>query len=210
MTPNVVVDPATQTLLPLVVTYQTGLLTLANDAGLTVDVQNLDLPLSSSRVSAHLAVDGTAAAGAVLSGSTICGQIPTYGPFLEQLGFCNPQDDALTVLGGSDFGPYAAGPAMPPAGVGTVTFAATTDAVTATLAGSTLLVSEHVASVLLVDATSGNPVALSYGPTTQHTPSSGPFATVTVPITGITVPPQVRAYLMIDTYPAAMDTLTIP
>jgi outer membrane protein assembly factor BamB len=206
-----VIDPATQTLLPLVVDYASGLVTLANDSGLTVNVQNVDIPLSTFRISAHLAATGAATDyGAYLSGSTVCGKIPTYGSFLEQLGFCNPQTDVLTVLGGANLTLYGTGTTTGPSGIGTVTFTATSSAVTATLTGSTVSSTEHVASVLLIDPTTGSPVPLSYGPVTTHTPASGPFAAVTVPIAGLTLPSQLRAYLMIDTYPAAVGMVTIP
>jgi outer membrane protein assembly factor BamB len=207
---SAVIDPATQTLLPLVVSYGGGLVTLANTSGLTVNVQNVNIPLSTFRISAHLAADGTAAEGAHISGSTVCGQIPTYGVFLQQLGFCNPQTDVLSVLGGANLAPYGSGPGTPPSGVGMVTFSATAAAVTATLTGATLSASDHVASVLLVDATTGDPVTLSYGPSTTHAPASGPLATVSVPIAGLTIPKQLRCYLMIDTYPAARGMVTLP
>jgi hypothetical protein len=205
-----VIDPATQTLLPLVVDYQSGLVTLANTAGLTVNVQNVNIPLSSFRISAHVAADGTAADGAHLSGSTVCANIPTYGAFLEILGFCNPQNDVLTVLGGADMAPYGTGTATAPTGVGTVTFSATGAAVTATLAGSTISAADHVVSVLLVDAATGNPITLSYGLMTTRTPASGPLATVSVPISGMSLPKQLRAYLMIDAYPAARGMVVLP
>jgi hypothetical protein len=99
---------------------------------------------------------------------------------------------------------------MPPAGLGTVTFSATADAVTATLTGTTISASDHVASVLLVDPTTGDPVTLSYGIATTRSPTTGPLATVSVPITGLTIPKQLRVYLMIDTYPAARGMVTLP
>jgi hypothetical protein len=204
-----VIDPTTKTLLPLVVTYQAGLYTLANTAGLTVNVQNVNIPLSTFRISAHLAADGTATEGAHISGSTICGQIPTYGTFLEQLGFCNPQKDVLTVLGGANLAPYGATAAMAPSGVGSVAFSATANAVTATITGATISASDHVFSVLLVDATTGDPVTLSYGLATTHAPASGPIAMVSVPIQGM-IPKTLRVYLMVDTYPAARGMVTLP
>ena len=207
---DAVIDPATQTLLPLVVTYQGGLFTLANTAGLTVNVQNVNIPLSTFRVSTLLAADGTAAEGCYLSGSTVCSQIPTYGSFLQQLGFCNPQTDVLTVLGGANFAPYGSGTATAPSGVGTVTFSADTNNVTATLTGATINVQDHVAAVFLVDPSTGDPITLSYGPNTTRTPASGPLQTVSVPITGLTLPSPLRAYLMIDTYPAAKGMVTLP
>ena len=209
-----VIDPLTGTLLPLTYTYAGGLLTLANNNGLDVDVQNTIIPLDTFRVSARIDGTGAAAAGGRLTGDTVCANVPTYGVFLEKLGFCNPQTDLLTVFGGSNLGPYGSGQAAAPAGVGAVAFSITASAVTATLTGSTLPVSQHVASVLLLDATSGAPVTLSYGPITKTTADgSGNLATVTVPLPSNPTPPlptQLRAYLMVDTYPAATATLTLP
>jgi outer membrane protein assembly factor BamB len=208
---DAVIDPTTQTLLPLVLSYDGGLLTLSNDSGLEVDVTNVLIPLDTFRVSAHLAADGTAPAGAHLNGSTVCGKIPTYGAFLEKLGFCNPETDVLTVLGGSNLAPYGVGVATAPAGVGSVAFSATATGVTATLTGSSLKLADHVAAVLLLDAATGDPVTLSYGPVTQRTATpDGVLATVTVPFGGASVPKQLRAYLMIDTYPAARGDVTLP
>jgi outer membrane protein assembly factor BamB len=206
-----VIDPATQTLLPLTLSYQSGLLTLANTAGLTVNVQNVNIPLSTFRVSAALDATGAAPEGAHLSGSTICAQIPTYGVFLQQLGFCNPQTDVLSVFGGANLTLFGSGTATAPSGVGSVVFSATASAITATLTGSTLALADHVASVLLVDPTTGNPITLSYGIVTTRTATSGGMlATVSVPTTGLTLPSQVQTYLMVDTYPAAVGSVTPP
>ena len=95
--------------------------------------------------------------------------------------------------------------------MGTVTFAATASAVTATLTGSTLVAADHVASVLLIDSATSSPVSLSYGPITKTTSDpGGNLASVTVPLPATGLPSQVRAYLMVDTYPAAMGTLALP
>jgi outer membrane protein assembly factor BamB len=209
-----VVDPATGTLLPLEYTYSGGLLTFENDDGLDVDVLNAIIPLETFRVSASIDSTGAAAAGAGLTGDTVCANVPTYGVFLQELGFCNPQDDLLTVFGAADFGPYATDIAMAPAGLGKVAFSITASAVTATLTGSTIPVAQHVSSVLLLDATSGAPVSLSYGVITKTTAdASGNLATVTVPLPSNPTPPlptQLQVYLMVDTYPAAVGTLTLP
>jgi hypothetical protein len=209
-----VVDPATGTLLPLTYTYAGGLLTFENDNGLDVDVLNTLIPLNTFRISASVDNTGLAAAGGRLTGDTVCANVPTYGIFLQELGFCNPQNDLLTVFGGADFGPYAMSTATAPAGLGTVAFSITATAVTATLTGGTLPVSEHVASILLLDATTGAPVSLSYGPITKTTmDASGNLATVTVPLASNPMPPlpsQVTAFLMVDTYPAANGMLTSP
>ncbi len=83
--------------------------------------------------------------------------------------------------------------------------------VTATLTGSTLRPDAHSMGILLVDATTGVPVSLDYGfATTRTTNPSGAIETVGIPF-GTTPPPAtVRAYLMVDAYPAATDTLPHP
>jgi len=209
-----VIDPATGTLLPLQYTYAGGLLTLENNNGLDVDVLNTVIPLNTFRVSARIDATGAAAAGGRLTGDTVCATVPTYGIFLEKLGFCNPQNDLLTVFGGANLGPFGTGQSSAPSGVGTVAFSITSAAVSATLTGSTLAAADHVASVLLIDATTGLPVALSYGPLTQHTvDGSGNLATVTVPLPTNPTPPlpaSMRAYLMVDTYPAAEAPVALP
>jgi hypothetical protein len=71
------------------------------------------------------------------------------------------------------------------------------------------LVGDHVYGLLLVDAATGLPVTLDYGLATTRTGTTGqPLSSVSVDFGGRTIPKQVRAYLMVDTYPAAMATLT--
>ncbi len=208
---TVVIDPATQALVPLAFSYDGGALTLQNPDGISVEVMNAVIPLASFRMAAHVGTDGTAAAGVRIDGSTVCAGVPMYGPFLETLGFCNPQTDLLVVLGGANMAPYNGGTQQAPAGVGTVSFGATASAVSATVTGSSVVLADHVAAVLLVDTQSGAPVSLDYGLVTTRTAApDGTLSSVSVDCTGKTLPAQVRAYLMIDTYPAAVTTLTLP
>lgn len=115
------------------------------------------------------------------------------------------------MFGASNLGPWASGIVHAPKGVGSVAFAASASAVTATLTGSSLKPSEHVASVLLIDAATGDPVSLSYGPKTKTTATgAGVLETVTVPLPAMGVPKALRVYLMVDAYPAARGTVTLP
>jgi hypothetical protein len=64
--------------------------------------------------------------------------------------------------------------------------------------------------VLLVDAATGLPVTLDYGLSTTRTAAAdGTAQTVTIPFGTATVPHSLRAYLMVDAYPAATGTLTL-
>ena len=98
-----------------------------------------------------------------------------------------------------------------PAGVGTVAFAADAGGITATLTGSTLRPDTHSVAILLVDAATGVPCSLDYGFTTARAfAPDGTIATVRLPFTPGQVTGPVRAYVMVDAYPAATETLTIP
>jgi hypothetical protein len=214
-----VIDPETKVLFPVDVSYRDGLLDLVNESGFTVNAMNFDMPFDLFRVSAHLGADGAPVAQPGVHVKTKCQNIPFYGPFLAELGFCNPTTDVLDVFGATNIRPHGSGVATAPAGVGGVTFTqaggwlgglATNPSVTATIAGSSLRASEHAFGLLLADADSGRPLSLKYGlpaTTTRTTTAAGDIASVTVNFPESMRPARLRAYLMVDTYPAAVQTL---
>ncbi|MBI5534372.1 MAG: PQQ-like beta-propeller repeat protein [Deltaproteobacteria bacterium] len=209
---DTVLDPSTQVLFPFEMRTGDGLVTMTNDAGFMVNAMNADIPFSAFRVAARLD-NGVFAPIPSVHVLTHCNEIPTYGSFLAALGFCNPSSDALAVFGSAMLRDH--GVAQAPSGLGTVSFQAKaagifTDAsAKATLVGSTLKLSEHAVSILLIDASSGAPIALNYGLSTQRTASAqGNLESAVVTIPAGKVPSAARAYLMIDTYPAARADLT--
>ena len=77
--------------------------------------------------------------------------------------------------------------------------------------GTTLRPDTQAVSILLIDAATGQPVPLDYGFTvTRTTAPDGTLGTVRLPWDRSHVPDAVRAYLMVDTYPAVRATLTLP
>lgn len=202
------VDPATRVLFPVEVRYRGGLLTLVNQHGFNIEFNAIRLPFELFRAATR--VDGTGAAleSPHLNVRAVCGGITTYGAFLRQLGFCNPQTDLLVVAGGAELAPFGGGSAGAPSGVGAVTFALDGDGLTATLAGSTLPSAAHSVSVLAIDDATHQPLTLDYGyGTTRTTNPDGTLATVHVPLGTVTPPALLRVYLMVDAYPAARDTI---
>jgi hypothetical protein len=162
---------------------------------------NLALPLGDFRVNARL---DQSIAG--LQASTVCGQVPVYGAFLQQLGFCNPQTDTMQVFGAANL--TQLGTRQPPA-AGVVAFSRDATKVTATLSGSTLRADEHSLAILLIDAASGAPISLDYGLSSARTSNAdGTIASVTLALpSDKPLPPSLRAYLMVDTAPAAVASL---
>jgi hypothetical protein len=206
-----VVDPATKGLFPLEVAYRDGLLTALNDSGFTMEAMGAKLTFKEFRVAARLDADGNTAETPRLLVTSVCSQIAFYGTFLQSLGLCNAQTDTLSAFGAALLRKHQGGVQTMPDGVGTVSFAASGGGVTATAAGSTLQVADHVTGILLIEAASGKPVALDYGlATTRQASADGTLQAVTLAIEAKKVTGEVRAYLMVDTYPAARQTLTLP
>ncbi len=205
------VDPATRVLFPLEVRHDGGLLTLANQGGFAIEFNAIRIPFALFRIATRIDERGAALTSPAINALTPCAGITFYGQFFQQLGYCNPDTDLLDAFGGAELAPYGTGVQEAPAGVGTVEFAADSTGVTATLAGTTLRADMRSVSLLLVDTTSGRPVSLDYGFTTTRTLApDGTIASVRVPVPAGQVTGALRAYLMVDAYPAARGVVTVP
>jgi outer membrane protein assembly factor BamB len=206
-----VIDPATKALFALEVEYRDGLLTMVNEAGFGVEAMNARITFNKFRVTARLEPDGQVLESPRLSVSTKCSSITLYGPFLQMLGLCNTQTDVLAVFGAALLRPSAGGTQGPPDWNGAVTFDVADGKVSATLTGGPLPAAEHSVAVLLVDSATGRPVSLDYGlVTTREVAADGSIARVTLTYAANEVPALVRAYLMVDTYPAGRaDSLAL-
>ncbi|MBK9180530.1 MAG: PQQ-binding-like beta-propeller repeat protein [Acidimicrobiales bacterium] len=201
-------DPASAVRFPLQVSSAGDLVTFVNEQGFTVQFNNFPLPFDYFRVATRLDASGGRPDSPALNAKAVCGRITFYGQFLQQLGYCNPTTDLLDVFGGAEMRPYDAGEL--PAGVGEVTFASSAGAVTATLAGSSLPAAEHNLGVLLVDTATGTPLPLAYADaTTVSAGADGTVTSVAVALPDGQAPTAVRAYLMVDTLPAARAELTV-
>jgi outer membrane protein assembly factor BamB len=200
-----VVDPTTQAILPMSLVTSGDTATM-DAVGLPLQVQNLTLTLQTFRLSTRYAPGGAPSGTAEIAGSAVCGNIPIYGSFLEQLGLCNPQTDVIVPLGAANVAERT--DIAPPPAVGSVTFARTADAITASVTGSQVDPTQHLAALLVVDASSGTPVSLNYGPgTARSTAADGTLSGVSVPTTSMILPSSLGVYLMIDTTVGASGAL---
>lgn len=205
-------DPETQVLFPVTIHRRGGLLTLANQAGFTVNAMNADVPFDSFRVSARLDASGNPTGERTLHVTTDCGEIPIYGSFLVQLGFCHPTTESLTAYGSLD---VVRRPSLsPPQNVGQPAFAIergglfSEDRVTVRLPDGQVPASAHSTGILLVDVRTGEPLALQYGLKTERKADDAGFLReVSVVLPRGVRATDLRAYFMVDTYPAATATL---
>ena len=205
------IDPATRGMFPFTARWSGGLLTFENRDGLSLEVMNVVIGFDTFQVAVALDQSGDALGPAVVSATTICGDIPLYGVFLQRLGLCNPQTDILAAFGATLIRRHEGGVQPPPQGLGDVTMEASATQVTAVVSNSSLRLDEHSFAILLVDATTNSPISLPYGPTMQReADQDGNIRTVVLPLLRSSEPTDVRAYLMVGTYPAHRAELTIP
>jgi len=203
-----IIDPSTRALFPLEMRYEDGLLTAVNEGGFGVEVMNATVSFNLFRLTTRLDSTGVTKETPRLLVSTTCSTIELYGPFLQTLGLCNSQTDILSVFGAALLRKHETGVQQSPSGVGEVAFAVEGDAVVATVTGSGVKLDEHSLGLLLVDATTGSPMSLDYGlSTSRDAAGDGTVSKITLDVEGVTLPSEVRAYLMVDTYPAAMGTI---
>jgi outer membrane protein assembly factor BamB len=208
---DTIVNPGSEVRFPLVFRWDDSLLTMINEEGFTIEFNGFPLPFQLFRVTTTLDQDGNAIGRTSLNAKTICDEITFYGVFLAALGFCNPETGLLDAVGGAEFRPFGDGTQSAPSGLGTVGFSRTDDAIVATLSDSTLQSEEHNFGILVLDAETGVPVGLNYTERTAHVPESGAVQSVTLDLTDVAaLPASLRVYLMVDAYPAAVDTLTPP
>ncbi|MDH3622910.1 MAG: PQQ-binding-like beta-propeller repeat protein [Myxococcales bacterium] len=205
---NTVVNPASRVRFPLVARWDGGPLTMFNEEGFTIEFNGFPLPFRFFGVATTLDSEGNALHSPYLNAKTICGQIDTYGVFLQQLGLCNADTDLMEAVGGAEFRPHEGGTQTAPEGVGTVEFSRSAGSIVATLTDSTLMREDHNFGILLLDASNGVPVGLNYTANTAHSPeTTGTIEEVTLNVTGVELPGSLRVYLMVDAYPAAVQTL---
>ncbi|MDH3202119.1 MAG: PQQ-binding-like beta-propeller repeat protein [Myxococcales bacterium] len=205
---NTVVNPASRVRFPLVARWDDGALTMFNEEGFTIEFNGFPLPFRFFGVATKLDSRGNALHSPYLNAKTICGEIDIYGVFLQRLGLCNADTDLMEAVGGAEFRPHEGGTQAAPEGVGTVEFSMNAGQVVATFTDSTLQREAHNFGILLLDASDGVPVGLNYTVNTAHTPeTAGTIETVTLDVTGVELPGSLRVYLMVDAYPAAVQTL---
>ncbi len=203
-----IVNPGSRVRFPLMFRWDNGALTMINEEGFTIEFNGFPLPFQYFRVATTLDATGNALHSPWLNAKTICDEITFYGEFLDLLGFCNIQTGLLDVVGGAEFRPFGDGTQSAPPGLGTIELTRNPDDITATLSGTTLQSDQHNFGILILDAETGVPIRLNYTERTEHSPASGIVQSVTLDLTEVdSFPTPLRAYLMVDAYPAAVATL---
>jgi hypothetical protein len=195
------VDPTAITRYPLLLDNQGSLVTLANYDGFkTKFIGSWDMPFASYRVSDTLDEDGAFARDADMVAVANCDEIEFYGIGLKLIGMSEFKTGQMFVRGATklSFWPDATAPA----GIGEVTVTKDAAQVTSVFTGSSLMVDEHVYSILLTDA-NGNPLPLYYTKNTSVTANAdGIIQSVTYTFgEDEDASSAANIYVIVDTYP---------
>ena len=195
-------DPATRTLLPLQVEVRDGLITLSNEESFALEAMNVPLSFDQFRISAALDTTGEALAPAEVVVSSRCADIKMYGPFLQQLGLCNPQTDMLLVAGAILLVPSGEGVVQCPTTTAKIEFALATGGIEAIVKGGGLDPEDHRYALLAIDAGTGVPLPLDYGlDTVVESDEQGQLSRVFVKVSKDKLPATIRLHLLEDTCP---------
>ncbi len=206
------VDPARAERFPLTLEYRGGLLTFYNYDGFKVNfVGSWDMPFGSYRIATRAnPASGAIAVSTALNAITLCDEIAHYGTFLKLMGMSEYKTGHMAVFGGLTMSLHGKGYDTGPAGTGKASFTAGVTSASAIISGGRLRKGGHVYSLLLVDAKTGRSFPLYYTKrTTVDADSEGRVTKVTVTYNAGEVKGEVRAYYMVDTYPAARGELRL-
>lgn len=204
------VDPTLELRFPLVMEHDRGLLTFHNYDGFKINfVGAWDMPFGFYRASTVTDPrTGAIRRSAALAAIAHCDELEYYGNFLELMGMAEMDTGHMAVFGGLDVAIHGDAYTAPPTAVGSVSFSRNASSATATISGGSLRKADHVFSLLLVDADSGRPLPLYYTKRTDvRTTAAGEVTSVSVAFDDVEIPDEIRAYYVVDTYPAALGRM---
>jgi len=217
---STIIDPASDVRFALVFQYEDGTMTMENREGFTIEFNGFALPFEFFRVATTVDPMGVADRPAALNARAICGEINLYGPFLQSLGYCNPETDVLAAFGAAEFGPWVQGDATgthsPPEGqpeTATAIFETRTvddeerRFLLATVGENEIDPAAHNLGLLLVAADTGLPVVADYVNDTEHSEAGANLGSVELDVTDVAFTGTARVYVMVDTHPVSAGTI---
>lgn len=197
-----VVDPTSKLRFPLALEYDGGLVTLHNYAGFEIQfVGSWDMPFGLYRVSTRLDPStGRFVEPAALVAIANTNDLEYYGRFLQLMGMADLGTGHMSVFGGLDLELHDPPAAIPASEIGEVRFERSATSVTARIRGGSLRRDDHVHSLLVTDAASGDAVPLDYnGRTEVEADPNGIVTAVTVRFDAGELRAAARAHYLIDT-----------
>jgi len=204
-----VIDPTLEARYPLYMRSDGRCITLFNYDGFKINfIGSWDMPFGMYRLSTQASpLTGTIEHSPALVAIALGDEIEFYGRFLKLMGMTEFDTGHMAVFGGLNMGLHGTGIGTMPQGVGSVKFEYTPTSIKATFKNSSLKKSQHVYSIMVVDATTGNPLPLYYTKRTHVVANNDIVEEVSIEFEKGQVKGQVIAYCIVDTYPVAAKSL---
>ncbi len=211
-TGKTMVNPELEARYPLILDYDGGLITFFNYDGFKINfIGSWDMPFGLYRIASRAdSASGAVLKRAAFNAVALCDDIEFYGKGLKLMGMSEFDTGRMAVYGGMNLGLWGTGNAARPDGIGRTAFTADETSASVVICGGTLRKGAHVYSLFLVDNATGKPLPLYYTKRTMvEAFRDGTVKKVTVTYDRGQVRGTVRAYYMVDTYPAARGRVTV-
>ena len=206
-----VIDPTLEARYPLYLRTDGRCITLFNYDGFKINfIGSWDMPFGMYRLSTQASpLTGSIEHSPALVAIALGDEIEFYGRFLKLMGMTEFDTGHMAVFGGLNMDLHGAGTCTMPKGVGSVIFEYTPTSIKATFKNSSLKKSQHVYSIMVVDATTGNPLPLYYTKRTHVVANNDIVEKVSIEFDKGQVKGKVKAYCIVDTYPLAAMELSL-
>ncbi|MCG8572811.1 MAG: PQQ-binding-like beta-propeller repeat protein [Spirochaetes bacterium] len=199
------IEPALKDVFVLNLEYDQGCLTLSNFHEFKLSfVGTWDMPFQFYRLAARVdPVSGQPLGRASINAIANGDEIKLYGNFLKLMGLTDFKTGLMHIYGGLNFSLWNEGLVQAPQNRGNVTIEVGQTSATAFISNSRLKKDAHVWGILLINSATGQPVAADYArQITVQADERGNVTQVKLDYKKNLIQGKVRAYLMIDTYPA--------
>jgi outer membrane protein assembly factor BamB len=214
---NLVADPASDFTIALNGRYQ-GQDFILTDQDFPMDITGIQIPFNLFELRGRLGTDGVTQHPAAYA-DTQALSIPTFGPYLVIAGLANNWYQRLLVAGTYITRPYNGSASQAPGNIrlDQVNYSPPSSGapgkVVATFSlqpGTSYPLADHQAGLLLVDPASSTAVAMNYAADlSSQGDSQGNLQSVTLSLPkGLTLPAELRAYVLLDVFPLASRELT--
>lgn len=205
-----IVDPTLEVRYPVMLDYDGGLVTFSNYDGFKINfVGSWDMPFGLYRHASKAdPVTGKILSRAAFNGVALCDDIEFYGKGLKLMGMSEFDTGKMAIYGGMNLSQWGNGVVSAPSGIGTASFSIDETSATVAITDGMLKKGDHVYSLVLVNAETGNAFPLYYTKRTVVEANDAGFVSkVTVAFDKGEVKGKIRAYYMVDTYPASSGSL---
>ena len=196
-----IADPSMTGRFPLLLDYDGGLLTLANEQGFLLDFNgSWEMPYEYYRLSTKADSTGKIIDKCSINAIANCDKIKFYRYFLKLMGMSDYKTGLMNIAAGADLRVLDRN-AKEPVEIQNVKFVISEKQIAAVITGSKAKKSDYLFSILLIDNKTGIPYKADYTNNTHIEADANGVVTKVILSLDENLQGSYRAYLMADTYP---------